>query len=86
MLIRADLDGDGAPEYVYVVVDPDREYVSGVGVYRERGGRWRSFVLAMRGPVPEGADPAEILQEGEIEAAAPRFRDLRIGGLVLGGW
>ena len=86
VLIRADLDGDGAPEYVYVVVAPDREYVSGVGVYRERGGRWRSFVLAMRGPVPEGADPAEILQEGEIEAAAPRFRDLRIGGLVLGGW
>ena len=86
VLIRADLGGDGEPEYVYVVVDPDREYVSGVGVYRERGGGWRSFVLAMRGPVPEGADPAEILQTGEIEAAAPRFRDLRIGELRLGGW
>ena len=86
VLIRTDLDGDGAPEYVYVVVDPDREYVSGVGVHRERGGGWRSFVLAMRGPAPEGADLAEILQAGAITAAAPRFRDLRIGELVLGGW
>ena len=86
MLIRTDLDGDGAPEYAYVVVDPDREYVSGVGVYRERGGGWRSFVLAMRGPAPKGADLAELLQEGAIAASAPRFRDLKIGDLVLGGW
>ena len=86
VLIRADLDGDGEPEYAYVAVDPDREYVSGVGVYRGRGGGWRSFALAMRGPAPEGADLAGTLQDGEIEAAAPRFRDLRIGELVLGGW
>ena len=86
VLIRVDLDADGEPEYVYVVVDPDRAYVSGVGVYREGGDRWRSFVLAMREPMREQADPAEILREGEIEAVAPRFRDLRIGELVLGGW
>ena len=86
VLIRTDLDGDGEPEYAYVVVDPDREHVSGVGVYRERGGGWRSFVLAMRGPVPKGADLADILQQGVIAASAPRFRDLRIGDLVLGGW
>ena len=84
VLVRTDLDGDGAPEYVFVMVHPDREYVSGVGVHR-RGGEWRSFVLGLREPVPEGADPAEILQDGEVEAVAPAFRDLRIGDLVLGG-
>ena len=82
-LARVDLNGDGEPEYVLILAYPDPDRVFGLCVYRDGGG-WSSLPLALRKPLPEGADLARILREGDLEAVAPAFRDLRIGELVLG--
>ena len=84
VLVRVDMNGDGEPEYVLIAGDRERDYAAGLCIYRDGGG-WSSFVLAMREPLPEEADLAQILRNGAITTTAPAFRDLRIGTLVLGG-
>ena len=85
LLVRADLHGDGAPEYVLLVGARERGHLFGLCVYRDAAGEWRGLVLAVRDPLPEGESLAPLLRSGEIEAVTPAFRDLRIGGVVLGG-
>ena len=82
-LVRVDLNGGGEPEYVLIVAWTDPDRVFGLCIYRDGGG-WSSLPMAMREPLPEGADLARILRGGALEAVPPAFRDLRVGGLVLG--
>ena len=84
VLARLDMNGDGEREYALIIGDRERDYAVGLCMYR-RGGEWRSFVLAMREPLPEGADLAQALGHGEIAAVPPAFRDLKLGELILGG-
>lgn len=77
-------NGDGEPEYALIVGDRERDYVVGLCIYQDGRG-WNSFVLAMREPLPEGADLERSLKHGEIATVTPAFRDMKLGELVLGG-
>ena len=84
VLVRVDLQGDDTPEYVLLVGEREHGRLVGLCVYREGEGAWRGRVLALREPLPQGADLGELLRSGEIDAVTPAFRELRIGGAVLG--
>lgn len=83
ILLRADLNADGAAEYVFLAADPNDNWVFAFCIYRE-GGQWRRQPMMLRHAIQDGADLAKILREGEISSAAPKFEDLRIGELTLG--
>ena len=83
MLLRTDLNADGASEYVFLAADPNDEWLFAFCIYQE-GGQWRRQPMMLRHAIQDGADLAKILREGEISSASPRFQDLRIGELTLG--
>lgn len=83
VLFRADLDGDGAAEYILVaslsvpVVDSQELIVSG---FREEDNGWRELHF-----FPFLASPASSLQlmETEIQVVPSQFSDLQIGDVTL---
>ena len=84
VLLRQDLNQDGAPEYIYLAPHPqDDYYLFALCLYRD-GEEWRRLPMILRRSIPDGADLAQILKNAEIRAAAPRFQDLQIGPLRLG--
>ena len=83
ILLRADLNADGASEYVFLAADPNGNWVFAFCIYQE-GGQWRRQPMMLRHAIQDGTDLAQILREGEISSAAPKFEDLRIGELTLG--
>ena len=82
LLLRLDLNRDGAPEYVYLSSDSSGEYLVGLCLYQD-GEDWRSLPMTLGQPIPEGADLAHILKNAEIAAADRAFQDLQIGELSL---
>ena len=83
MLLRTDLNADGASEYVFLAADPNDNWLFAFCIYQEDG-QWRRQPMMLRHTIQDGADLAKILREGEISSASPRFQDLRIGELTLG--
>lgn len=82
VLLRLDLNADGAAEYVFLVVGLGSQRVSAECFYQQRG-RWRQHTMRMVEAVRYGADLTKILKEGEISSVAPHYQDLRIGGLTF---
>ena len=87
MLIRADLDGDGANEYVLLMLTQHGFSVAQF-YYLEGGGdsvddgRWRVGNLSARFN-PRDRPGREPFLSGEISLTAPRYRNLTIGGVEL---
>ena len=83
VLLRQDLNQDGAPEYIYLAPHPSGEFLFAFCLHLD-GEDWRTLPMVLRQPVPEGAELAQILQDGTIDAATAKFQDLQIGALRLG--
>ena len=83
ILLRTDLNEDGAPEYVYLAADPNNAWIFAFCIYQD-GGEWRRLPMAPRHAIADGADLQKILREGEVNPAPPKFQDLQIGELTLG--
>lgn len=85
VLIRADLDSDGADEYVLLMLADQRPvfaqffYRAGNG---EDGGTWRLGHMSFRLDGGEEFDLEDVL-EGDVSLTAPRYRNVRIGGVEL---
>lgn len=83
VLFRADLNGDGAAEYIlaaslsFPLVNTQELIVSG---FREEDNGWRELHF-----FPFLASPASNLQlmETEIQVVTPQFNDLQIGDITL---
>ena len=84
VLLRQDLNQDGAPEYIYLAPHPEDDYYLFALCLYQDGEEWRRLPMILRRSIPDGADLAQILKNAEIRAAAPRFQDLQIGPLRLG--
>ena len=82
VLLRLDLNADGAAEYVFLLVGLGTQRVSAECFYQQRG-RWRRHTMRMVKAVRYGADLTKILADGEISSVAPHYQDLRIGGLTF---
>lgn len=82
VLLRLDLNRDGAPEYVYLSSDPSDDYLFGLCLYQD-GEDWRSLPMVLGQPIPKNADLAHILKNAEIGVADRTFQDLQIGELRL---
>ena len=80
VVIRADLDEDGAHEYVLLMAAEHGLAVSHF-YYRTESG-WQSGYLNYRFGGGEG-DVRENVLSGEISLTEPRFRNLTIGGVEL---
>lgn len=83
ILLRADLDEDGADEYVFLAAGPNDSWIFAFCIYQD-GEEWRRLPMALRHSIQDGVDLAKILREGEVSPATPRFQDLKIGELTLG--
>ena len=81
VLIAADLNEDGASEYVLLIVDPDAERLRSTQFYHRVEGRWQKGYLADLRP-DKGALTAQ-LREGEIALRDPEYKDLSVGGVIL---
>jgi hypothetical protein len=85
VVIRADLDGDGSNEYVLLLVGEQRPMFAQL-FYRagsdEGGGPWRRGHMSFSVDAEEGFDREGVL-EGDVSLTAPRYRNLRIGGVEL---
>jgi len=85
VVIRADLDGDGSNEYVLLLVGEQRP-VFAQFFYRagndEGGGPWRLAHMSFRLDGGEGFDREDVL-EGDVSLTAPKYRNVRIGGVEL---
>jgi len=88
VVIRADLDGDGADEYVLLMVG-ERRPVFAQFYYRATGGEqggaggpWRLGNVGIQVDAGERFDRERIL-EGDVSLTAPRYRNLSIGGVEL---
>ena len=84
VLLRQDLNRDGAPEYIYLAPHPNDDYYLFALCLYQDGEEWRRLPMILRRSIPDGADLAQILKNAEIRAAKPRFQDLQIGPLRLG--
>ena len=83
ILLRTDLNADGAPEYVFLAADPNGGWVFAFCIYQD-GEEWRRAPMGLRHTIQDGADLAKILREGDVSPATPKFQDLRVGELTLG--
>ena len=83
ILLRTDLNEDGAPEYVYLAADPNNAWIFAFCIYQDDG-EWRRLPMVPRRAIADGADLQRILREGEVNPAPPKFQDLQIGELTLG--
>ncbi len=80
IVIRTDLDEDGAHEFVLLMV---AEYgLSASQFYYRNENGWQSAYLNYRFLTNEG-DFRERMREGEIRLTEPRYRNLEIGGIEL---
>ena len=82
VLLRLDLNADGAAEYVFLVVGLGSQRVSAECFYQQRG-RWRRHTMRMVKAVRYGEDLTKILKEGKVSSVAAGFEDLRIGDLTF---
>ncbi len=80
VVIRTDLDEDGAHEYVLLMVGEHGLSVSQF-YYRNDSG-WRTAFLNYRFLTNEG-DLRERMRDGEITLTDPQYRNLSIGGIEL---
>jgi hypothetical protein len=81
VLIRADLDDDGQNEYLLLSV-----YEYGVGMsqfYYLTDAGWQSGQLQYAAWRQPRVDMRELIESGEVTVVEPRFRDVRIGDIVL---
>ncbi len=82
MLVRVDLDADGAFEYVLISQHRNNDdLVEAELLYRE-GDAWQRRPLVARDR-PDDIDIFETLRGSEIEAVPPRFKNLKLGDLVF---
>ena len=82
VLMRLDLNADGAAEYVFLLVGLGTQRVSAECFYQQRG-RWRRHTMRMVKAVRYGEDLTKILKEGDVSSVAARFQDLKIGELTF---
>jgi len=80
VVMRVDLDSDGAEEYVLLMVGESRP--SFAQFYYREDNRWRAGHLNERFEAGQPFDPEQILQ-GDMNLTAPRYRNLSIGGVEL---
>lgn len=81
VLIAADLDEDGAREYVLLIVDPGAEKLRSAQFYYRAADRWQQNFLSYSQPDKDGL--RERLREGEITARNPPYKNLSVGGVIL---
>ena len=80
VLIRVDLDEDGAPEYVLLIV---ADYgLSASLFFYQNGNRWQAGHLNFS-PTAYGGEIREKILAGEISLTEPKYRNLSIGGIEL---
>lgn len=83
VLFRADLDGDGAAEYILAaslsvpVVNTRQLIVSG---FREEDDGWRELNFF---PYPDFPAGGPQIMETEIQVVTPQFNNLQVGDIVL---
>lgn len=88
VLIQVDLNNDAVLEYALLSSGPGHGHVSGLCFYLADG-VWRYRTVTRVLPsLTTGAgvlhvDVSNALQQGEIEATGPAFRNLQVGDLVL---
>ncbi len=78
-VLRADLDGDGAAEYVLASAAAGQLYVS---AFRLEGENWRELRMTQLQPLAFD-QTVPSLTDAEIEVIEPEFNHLRIGDVIL---
>ena len=81
VLIAADLNKDGASEYVLLIVDPDTERLRSARFYHRVEGHWQTGSLGYLRPDKDALTAQ--LREGEIALRDPEYKDLSVGGVIL---
>ena len=84
VLVRIDLNTDGTPEYVLLAKNRDHGHID-AWRYSHDGNGWVSRPLYLHNDAEEGVDLATMLRNGDLELAAPRFQNLKIGDLQFRG-
>ena len=81
IMIRADLDADGQNEYLLFLL---RNYgIAYSQFYYLTDEGWRDGNLTHAGSNTEGGKVREMLKNGDISIVDPRFKDLKIGDVLL---
>ncbi|WP_404438678.1 DUF4153 domain-containing protein [Stutzerimonas chloritidismutans] len=80
-LFAADLDRDGQSEVLLLRGEP--KVVPVMGRVVARGWRWLGQLRVTGGALPDSAALGELLERGEFELVAPRFKAIEIGGVRL---
>ncbi len=83
ILLRTDLNEDGAPEYVFIAAIRHDDSVFAFCIYQD-GEEWRRLPMALRHSVAEGANLQKMLKEGEVSPVPSKWQELKIGELTLG--
>ena len=84
VLVRIDLNSDGTPEYVLLAKNRDYGHIDAWRYSHDSDG-WVSRPLYLHSDAEEGVDLATMLRNGDLELAAPRFQNLKIGDLQFRG-
>ncbi|WP_417777415.1 DUF4153 domain-containing protein [Stutzerimonas xanthomarina] len=80
-LFAADLDRDGQSEVLLLRGEP--KVVPVMGRVAAGGWRWLGQLRVTGGALPDSAALGELLERGEFELVAPRFKAIEIGGVRL---
>ncbi len=86
LMVRVDLNDDGDFEYVllakYNYHNDHNEFVDAVLIFRNEG-TWSTMSLFASQDIPKGADLNDMLRDGEITVAPPRFNNLKLGDILF---